>query len=98
MMIIIIIIIIINCNWVVTRLQWQWWCKRDARLDYLWVMIYFVRRWRARFLKISHSRFKASRGWAIRFMCWMGLALWCRMTICQKLPKDFEQKLLNYQW
>jgi hypothetical protein len=26
----------------------------------------------------------------------MGLALWHR-TICQKLPKDFEQKLLNYQ-
>jgi hypothetical protein len=28
----------------------------------------------------------------------MGLALQFRMTICQKLPKDFEQKLLNYQW
>jgi hypothetical protein len=28
----------------------------------------------------------------------MGLALQRRMTICQKLPKDFEQKLLNYQW
>jgi len=27
----------------------------------------------------------------------MGLVLWRRMTICQKLPKDFEQKLLNYQ-
>jgi hypothetical protein len=27
----------------------------------------------------------------------MGLALWSRMTIHQKLPKDFEQKLLNYQ-
>ena len=27
----------------------------------------------------------------------MGLALRCRTTICQKLPKDFEQKLLNYQ-
>jgi hypothetical protein len=27
----------------------------------------------------------------------MGLALWLRMTICQKLPKDLEQKLLNYQ-
>jgi len=28
----------------------------------------------------------------------MGLALQHRMTICQKLPKDFEQKLLNYLW
>jgi len=27
----------------------------------------------------------------------IGLALRRRMTICQKLPKDFEQKLLNYQ-
>jgi hypothetical protein len=26
----------------------------------------------------------------------MGLALRRRTTICQKLPKDFEQKLLNY--
>jgi len=30
-------------------------------------------------------------------MRWMGLALRHRTTICQKLPKDFEQKLLNYQ-
>jgi len=28
----------------------------------------------------------------------MGLALWHRMMICQKFPKDSEQKLLNYQW
>jgi hypothetical protein len=27
----------------------------------------------------------------------MGLVLRRRTTICQKLPKDFEQKLLNYQ-
>jgi hypothetical protein len=27
----------------------------------------------------------------------MGLELRRRTTICQKLPKDFEQKLLNYQ-
>jgi len=27
----------------------------------------------------------------------MGLALQRRTTICQKLPKDFEEKLLNYQ-
>ena len=27
----------------------------------------------------------------------MGLALRRRATICHKLPKDFEQKLLNYQ-
>ena len=27
----------------------------------------------------------------------MGLALWRSMMICQKPPKHFEQKLLNYQ-
>jgi hypothetical protein len=43
-------------------------------------------------LNIPWSRFKASKGWAIRFMHWMGLALRRRMTICQKLPKDLEQK------
>ena len=52
---------------------------------------------KARSLNIPRSRFKASEGWAIRFMRPMGLALRRRMTICQKLPKDFEQKLLNYQ-
>jgi len=51
----------------------------------------------ARSLNIPRSRFKASKGWAIRFIRWMGLALRRRTTMCQKLPKDFEQKLLNYQ-
>jgi hypothetical protein len=52
---------------------------------------------KARSLNIPRSHFKASKGWAIRFMRQIGLALRCRTTICQKLPKDFEQKLLNYQ-
>ena len=33
----------------------------------------------------------------MRFMSRIGRALRRMMTICQKLPKDFEQKLLNYQ-
>jgi hypothetical protein len=45
---------------------------------------------KARSLNIPQSRFKASKGWAIRFMCQMGLALRRRMMICQKFPKDFE--------
>jgi len=51
---------------------------------------------KARSLNIPRSRFKASIGWTIRFMRRIGLALRRRMTICQKPPKDFEQKLLNY--
>jgi len=50
-----------------------------------------------RSLNIPQSRFKASKGWAIRFMRQMGLALQHRMMICQKIPNDSEQKLLNYQ-
>jgi len=49
-------------------------------------------------LNIPPSCFKASKGWAIRFRRQMGLALQHRTMICQKLPKDFEQKFLNYQW
>ena len=48
-------------------------------------------------LNIPRSHLKASKGWAIRFMRQIGLALRCRTTICQKLLKDFEQNLLNYQ-
>jgi hypothetical protein len=52
---------------------------------------------KARSLNIPQSRFKASKEWAIQFMHRIGLALRHRMTICQKLLKDFKQKLLNYQ-
>jgi hypothetical protein len=38
---------------------------------------------KARSLNIPQSCFKASKGWAIRFMCQMGLVLQ-RRTICQK--------------
>jgi hypothetical protein len=51
----------------------------------------------ARSLNIPRSHFKASKGWAIRFMHRMALVLRRRTTICHKFPKDFEQKLLNYQ-
>jgi len=46
-------------------------------------------------LKIPRSRFKASKEWAIRFMPWKGLALRRRTTICQKLPKHFEKKVVE---
>ena len=52
---------------------------------------------KVRSLNVPRSRFKANNGLAIRFMRRMGLALRHRTTIWQKLPKDFEQKLLNYQ-
>jgi len=69
--------------------------KRDARLDSYDLLRKDAIK-KARSLNIPRSRFKASKGWAIRFMLRMGLVLWHRTTICQKLPKDFEQKLLNY--
>jgi hypothetical protein len=39
---------------------------------------------KARSLNIPQSCFKASKGWAIRFMHRMELALWRRMIICKK--------------
>jgi hypothetical protein len=39
---------------------------------------------KARILNIPQSCFKASKGWAIRFMHQMGLVLRRRMMICQK--------------
>lgn len=41
--------------------------------------------------------FKASRGWCEKFMKREGLTLRRRTTICQKLPNDFEEKLINFQ-
>jgi hypothetical protein len=38
---------------------------------------------KTRSLNIPQSRFKSSKGWAIVFMCRMGLVLWHKM-ICQK--------------
>jgi hypothetical protein len=38
---------------------------------------------KARPSNIPRSRFKANKGWAIRFMRRMGLALHRRTTICQ---------------
>jgi hypothetical protein len=52
---------------------------------------------KARSLNIPRSRFKANKGCSIRCMRQMGLVLRRRMTICRKLPKYFEQKLLNHQ-
>jgi hypothetical protein len=39
---------------------------------------------KARSLNIPRSHFKASKGWAIRFMRQIGLAMQHRTTICQK--------------
>lgn len=41
--------------------------------------------------------FKASRGWCEKFMRRMNLSLRRRTSICQKLPTDFENKLINFQ-
>jgi hypothetical protein len=48
-------------------------------------------------LKIPRQDFKASNGWAIRFMHRKGLALRRRTTLVQKLPTDYVEKLIAYQ-
>ena len=51
----------------------------------------------ARARNIQRHVFKASRGWVDRFMRCNGLSLRRHTAICQKLPTDFEEKLVNFQ-
>jgi hypothetical protein len=48
-------------------------------------------------LKIPRQDFKASNGWAVRFMRRKGIALRWRTTFVQKLPTDYIEKLIAYQ-
>ena len=41
--------------------------------------------------------FKASRGWVDHFTRRNGLSLRCCIATCQKLPTDFEEKLVNFR-
>jgi hypothetical protein len=45
---------------------------------------------------ISDNEFKTSRGWLRRFMKRKGLSLRRRMTLCQKLPRDFTDNVINF--
>jgi hypothetical protein len=49
-------------------------------------------------LKIPWQDFKVRNGWAIRFMCRKGLTLHWRTTLAQKLPTDYVEKLMAYQY
>lgn len=51
----------------------------------------------AKRLDIPRNVFRASRGWVQRFMKRQGFSIRRRTTICQKLPQDFEQKVINFQ-
>lgn len=42
-------------------------------------------------------QFKASRGWLYRFFKRQGFSVRRRTTMCQKLPAEFEDKLLEFQ-
>jgi hypothetical protein len=48
-------------------------------------------------LKIPQQDFKASNGWAVRFMRRKVLALRRRTTLAKKLPTDYVEKLIAYQ-
>lgn len=41
--------------------------------------------------------FKASRGWLQKFMKCFVFSLQCHTSIAQKLPSDFEEKLVAFQ-
>jgi hypothetical protein len=44
------------------------------------------------------GKFKASTGWCVRMMRQIGLALRCCTTLAQRLPGEYSQKLLEFQW
>lgn len=46
---------------------------------------------------LSRAHFKASRGWLQKFMKHFGFSLRRRTSIAQKLPGDFEEKLIEFQ-
>ena len=54
-----------------------------------------VDKYRFQYPDISH--FRASPGWCYRFMARHNLSVRRRTTIAQRLPGDYEDKLLNYQ-
>lgn len=47
--------------------------------------------------KFGIENFKASRGWCEKFMRREGFSLRRRTSICQKLPADFDDKLVQFQ-
>lgn len=46
---------------------------------------------------IDHSKFKASRGWIQKYMKRAGFSLRRRTSVMQKLPADYEEKLISFQ-
>ena len=51
----------------------------------------------AREYGIRRADFKASRGWVDKFMRRQGFSLRRRTSIAQKMPADYEDKLVNFQ-
>lgn len=51
----------------------------------------------AKELNMPRREFRGSIGWCRRFMRRSGLALRRRTTLAQRLPADFEEKLVNFQ-
>ena len=43
------------------------------------------------------EKFRATKSWCYRFMERQGFSVRCRTTVAQKLPKDYEDKLVNFQ-
>lgn len=46
---------------------------------------------------VTRAKFKASTGWATRFTKQFGFSSRRWTSVCQKLPADFEEKLVKFQ-
>ena len=47
---------------------------------------------------MQEGKFRASKSWRYRFMEQHRPSIRRRTTIAQKLPKDYEDKLISFQW
>lgn len=71
--------------------------KRNEGLPITREMIQLKGLEEAKQLNVSREIFKASLGWCKRLMKRQGLSLRRRTSLAQRLPRDFEEKLLSFQ-
>lgn len=71
--------------------------QRSAALPVTTEVLQAKARELARERGVPRELFKASRGWLQKFMKRFGFSLRRRTSICQKLPGDFEEKLISFQ-
>ena len=71
--------------------------KRKAGIGISPIVIHLKAKSMAKVRNIGESKFKASVHWCHRFIDRHDLSIHQRTTISQKLPENFQDKLLKFQ-